>query len=95
LGGNWSASVTVKQDHRLVRRGPYTIVRHPIYTGLLLALLGTAVALGELRGLLGVVVAFAAWRAKSRMEEAFMRQEFGLEYATYQGEVKALVPFIY
>ena len=53
LGGNWSSAVTVKQGHTLVCRGPYTIVRHPIYTGILLALLGVALIVGEVRGLLG------------------------------------------
>lgn len=95
LGGNWSATVTVKQDHRLVRRGPYTIVRHPIYTGGLLALLGTALAVSEVRGFLGVALAFIGWRGKSRVEEAFMREQFGAEYARYQEQVKALIPFVY
>src|SRR5262249_41207275 len=50
LGGNWSATVTLKQDHELVRRGPYAVVRHPVYSGLLLGMLGTALTLGEVRG---------------------------------------------
>jgi len=83
LGGNWSSSVTVKQDHRLIRRGPYAIVRHPIYSGFLLGLLGTALALASI-----------GWRMKSRREEAFMTAEFGAEYTRYQREVKALSPFV-
>ena len=83
LGGNWSSSVTVKQDHRLIRRGPYAIVRHPIYSGFLLGLLGTALALASI-----------GWRMKSRREEAFMTAEFGAEYTRYQDEVKALIPFV-
>ena len=82
-GGNWSSSVTVKQDHRLIRRGPYAIVRHPIYSGFLLGLLGTALALASI-----------GWRMKSRREEAFMTAEFGAEYTRYQREVKALSPFV-
>ena len=62
LGGNWSSNVTLKEDHTLVRSGPYRIVRHPIYTGLLVALLGTAIALGELRCFLGVILAAIAWK---------------------------------
>ncbi|HTO72805.1 MAG TPA: isoprenylcysteine carboxylmethyltransferase family protein, partial [Gemmatimonadales bacterium] len=46
LGTMWSGRVTLKEDHALIRRGPYALVRHPIYTGLLLALLGTALARG-------------------------------------------------
>jgi len=94
LGGNWSSSVTVKQDHRLIRRGPYAIVRHPIYSGFLLGLLGTALALGELRGIVALALAGIGWHVKSRREEAFMTAEFGAEYTRYQREVKALIPFV-
>ncbi|HZW73344.1 MAG TPA: isoprenylcysteine carboxylmethyltransferase family protein, partial [Caldimonas sp.] len=63
LGANWSGIVTVKRDHTLVTTGPYAIVRHPIYTGLLLAFAGTALALGEVRGVLAVALAAASlWR---------------------------------
>jgi protein-S-isoprenylcysteine O-methyltransferase Ste14 len=95
LGGNWSASVTLKQDHTLVRSGPYSIVRHPIYTGLLLAMLGTAIAVGELRCFLGVGLAAIAWKLKSLTEEALMVQQFGDQYARYRMEVKALVPYLW
>ncbi len=95
LGGNWSASVTLKQDHTLVRSGPYSIVRHPIYTGLLVAMLGTAIAVGELRCFLGVALAAVAWKMKSLTEEALMVQQFGDQYARYRMEVKALVPYIW
>ena len=94
LGGNWSASVTVKRDHRLIREGPYTIVRHPIYSGFLLALLGTALALDELCGLIGLALAFTGWRMKSRLEENFMVAQFGADYVAYEREVKALIPFV-
>jgi protein-S-isoprenylcysteine O-methyltransferase Ste14 len=95
LGGNWSSNVTLKQDHTLVRSGPYRIVRHPIYTGLLVALLGTASVLGELRCFLGVILALIAWKFKSITEEAFMVQQFGDQYTRYRMEVKALVPYIW
>jgi protein-S-isoprenylcysteine O-methyltransferase Ste14 len=95
LGGNWSASVTLKQDHTLVRSGPYSIVRHPIYTGLLVAMLGTAIAVGELRCFLGVALATIAWKMKSLTEEALMVQQFGDQYARYRMEVKALVPYLW
>jgi protein-S-isoprenylcysteine O-methyltransferase len=95
LGGNWSSSVTLKQDHTLVRSGPYSIVRHPIYTGLLVALLGTAIALGELRCFLGVILAAIAWKIKSIGEEALMAQQFGDQYARYRLQVKGLVPYLW
>jgi protein-S-isoprenylcysteine O-methyltransferase Ste14 len=95
LGGNWSSSVTLKQNHTLVRSGPYRLVRHPIYTGLLTALLGTAIAVGELRCFLGLMLAAIAWKLKSVTEEAFMLQQFGEQYTRYRREVKALVPYLW
>jgi protein-S-isoprenylcysteine O-methyltransferase Ste14 len=95
LGGNWSSNVTLKQDHTLVRSGPYRIVRHPIYTGLLVALLGTAIVLGEVRCFLGVILAAIAWKIKSKSEEALMVEQFGDQYARYRQEVKGLVPYLW
>lgn len=95
LGRNWSATVTVKCDHTLVRGGPYTIVRHPIYSGLLFAALGTAIALGTAGGFLAPPLLAFAWRFKSRLEEEFMRREFGAEYTEYAGRVKALIPYLW
>jgi protein-S-isoprenylcysteine O-methyltransferase Ste14 len=95
LGRNWSAEITVKQDHQLIRTGPYAVVRHPIYSGFLFALLGTAIDAGVLRGFLALALAGAGWRLKSLVEERFMEQQFGAEYASYKRDVKALVPFIW
>jgi protein-S-isoprenylcysteine O-methyltransferase Ste14 len=95
LGGNWSSSVTLKEDHTLVQSGPYRIVRHPIYTGLLVALLGTAIALGELRCFLGVLLAAIAWKIKSMSEETLMVQQFGDQYTRYREQVKGLVPYLW
>ena len=95
LGRNWSSTVTVKEDHSLVRRGPYAIVRHPIYTGLLLGLLGTAVAFREVRVLIAAGMVFVTLSLKLRIEERFMTEEFGAEYKNYQQQVKALIPFVY
>ncbi|MGA3027075.1 MAG: isoprenylcysteine carboxylmethyltransferase family protein [Bryobacteraceae bacterium] len=95
LGGNWSSTVTLKKDHTLIRSGPYAVVRHPIYSGLALALLGTAVSYARVGALLGVVVAVLGWRLKSRIEEAFMEREFGAEYTEYKRRVKALIPLLW
>jgi protein-S-isoprenylcysteine O-methyltransferase Ste14 len=95
LGGNWSGMVTIKQGHTLVRRGPYAIVRHPIYSGFLLAMFGVALTLGELRGLFAVGVLFLALWLKSETEERFMLQQFGQDYRQYKEEVNALIPFLY
>jgi protein-S-isoprenylcysteine O-methyltransferase Ste14 len=93
IGTNWSGTVTVKQDHELVRTGPYRIVRHPIYTGLLAAFAGSAVARGELRGVWAILLCAVAFQIRVRLEERWMRQEFGAEYASYSAEVPALIPF--
>ena len=95
LGSNWSGSVVVKRDHRLVIAGPYCAARHPIYSGILLAMLGTALGSGELRCLIAVPVAFVGLWIKSRHEEGFMREQFGEDYVRYQARVKAIVPGVF
>jgi protein-S-isoprenylcysteine O-methyltransferase Ste14 len=92
LGRNWSGIVTVKEGHELIRTGPYALVRHPIYTGLITAVLGTAVISATVRAALGLAVIAVSLVLKSRIEERFMRETFG-EYARYRREVPALVPF--
>jgi protein-S-isoprenylcysteine O-methyltransferase Ste14 len=95
IGRNWSAIVTLKQDHELVTSGPYALVRHPIYTGLLSGFLGSAIALGQWRGLLAVAVVYLALLRKYRLEERWMRERFGIAYDAYRARVKALVPFLF
>ena len=94
LGRNWSGTVTIKQGHELVTSGPYSLVRHPIYTGLLLAFIGSAIGLGEWRGIVGIVIAAASFWIKLRIEENWLQQEFGETYAAYRQRVRALVPYI-
>ncbi len=94
LGTNWSQAVTVKEDHKLITRGPYTLVRHPIYTGLLLALFGTAVVFDQWRELVAVVIAFSVLWQKLKLEEKWMVAEFGDEYRLYSSRTAALIPFI-
>jgi protein-S-isoprenylcysteine O-methyltransferase Ste14 len=94
IGTNWSGTVTIKQGHELVTTGPYALVRHPIYTGLLLALAGSALARGEWRGALAVLIALLALWRKLRLEEHWMREQFGEAYRAYSRRVAALVPFI-
>ncbi len=92
LGGNWSSAVTVKVGHELVRTGPYRWVRHPIYTGLILALAGTAVVRSEVRGILSVVLAYVGFKIKSRIEERTMTETFGTEYEEYSRSTGAILP---
>jgi protein-S-isoprenylcysteine O-methyltransferase Ste14 len=93
LGRNWSGTVTVKQGHELIRSGPYGYVRHPIYTGLVSAVLGTALASGTVRAALGFLIITAAFLLKLRTEERFMRETFPAQYPAYCEQVPALVPF--
>jgi len=92
LGRNWSSVVQVKQDHELIQSGPYRWVRHPIYTGLLLAFLGTGIAIGEWRGPICVVIVAVSFWFKLRLEERWMRENFGAAYDQYMQRTKALIP---
>lgn len=95
LGNNWSARIVFKIDHQLVTRGPYAVVRHPIYSGLLLMVAGTAIAAGSPVSLLGMLlVMLGAW-VKLRYEETLMLRAFGESYRAYQGRVKGLIPFVW
>ncbi len=95
LGGNWSGTVTIKRGHTLVRTGPYAVVRNPIYTGILVAALGTAIALGHLRDLAATGALLALYLYKIRVEERFMTEQFGEQYLQYKSETKALIPFVW
>ena len=94
IGRNWSGTITIKEQHELIQGGHYRIVRHPIYTGLSLAYLGTAIVYGELRGLAGFALLLVGFGLKLRIEESFMLQQFGNAYLDYKRRVKALVPFV-
>ncbi|HZT88140.1 MAG TPA: isoprenylcysteine carboxylmethyltransferase family protein [Stellaceae bacterium] len=94
LGRNWSGIVVVKEGHTLVRSGPYRCVRHPIYSGMLLAIAGTALAVGEWRGLLAFAFALVAVLIRVNAEEALMRREFP-EYEAYRRGTAALVPLLF
>jgi protein-S-isoprenylcysteine O-methyltransferase Ste14 len=94
LGGNWSGTVTVKEQHELIRTGPYAYVRHPIYTGLISAALGTSIASGTVRAVLGLVIIAASLVRKLRTEEIFMSETFPGEYQRYRTQVPALIPFL-
>jgi protein-S-isoprenylcysteine O-methyltransferase Ste14 len=94
LGRNWSATVQLKQDHELITRGPYRLVRHPIYTGLLVLFLGNALMVGDWRGLLAVAIVFVSFWRKLRLEETWLTQHFGESYTLYQARTKALIPAV-
>ena len=94
LGRLWSSSVTKKADHRVVDTGPYAIVRHPIYTGIILACAATAAQLGTALAVAGVLVLWVGFWIKARLEERFLRGQLGEgAYDAYRQKVPMLVPF--
>jgi protein-S-isoprenylcysteine O-methyltransferase Ste14 len=95
LGRFWSGTITRKVGHRVVDTGPYELVRHPIYTGLIGAMIATGFALGTASALLGTaLIAFGFWQ-KARMEEGFLANELGADaYGRYRHRVPMLIPFL-
>jgi protein-S-isoprenylcysteine O-methyltransferase Ste14 len=92
LGRNWSGVITIKADHELVTTGPYGVVRHPIYSGLALAFIGTALAVGQWRGVLSVALALVCFIQRMYTEESWMRMQFGAAYDDYARRVRAFIP---
>ena len=97
LGRNWSGFVVIKEDHELIQCGPYNVVRHPLYTGLIVGLIGTNLALLPTgRGAARVLVWLIAFYIKARAEERILAQEFGEQYASYKQRVTAaLIPGLF
>jgi protein-S-isoprenylcysteine O-methyltransferase Ste14 len=95
LGANWSGRATVKAGHELIVSGPYAVARHPIYTGLLLAAAGTALAHGEWRCILGILLIALAFAIKIGQEEQLMLETFPQAYPQYRHRVKALIPGVF
>jgi protein-S-isoprenylcysteine O-methyltransferase Ste14 len=95
LGPLWSGAITRKEDHRVVDSGPYGMVRHPIYTGLLLAVLATAAIKGTILGFAAALIIVIGLWMKARLEEQWLREELGAEaYDAYRRRVPMLVPFL-
>ncbi|MGA8036023.1 MAG: isoprenylcysteine carboxylmethyltransferase family protein [Candidatus Acidiferrales bacterium] len=92
LGRNWSAEVQIKQDHQLIRTGPYNYIRHPIYTGVLLGLLGNTVAIGEVRGALAYVVIVIGFIRKAKKEEMFLAGQFGSAFKEHRRRTGFFLP---
>ena len=92
LGSNWSGTVTIKANHQLIRRGPYRFIRHPIYTGMLTALLTTAITQRLVSGVVGFAVVYFALYRKALREESFLSQEFGDAFAEHQRHTGMFLP---
>ena len=94
LGRNWSAEVTFKQDHELIESGPYALARHPIYTGLIVMALGTAINYGRAIGFALLLALCGGLWWKARQEEKIMSSHFPDAYADYKMRVRAVIPFV-
>ncbi len=92
LGTNWSGVVTLKEGHELIRTGPYRRIRHPIYTGMLLALFGTVIEIGRVAGLIAFAIAWASFTMKARREESFLAEEFGEQFDVHRKESGMFLP---
>jgi protein-S-isoprenylcysteine O-methyltransferase Ste14 len=95
LGQNWSARISIKENHELIQTGPYRVTRNPIYTGFLLAFVGCSMSLGQVRGYLGIPVFLTCLLIKISQEEKFMREAFGGKWLAYHTRVNCLIPMIY
>src|SRR5271165_6468925 len=95
LGAEWSRDVELKQGHKLVERGPYRLMRHPIYTGHLLMGLGTAIASGSLVAFAGLASFVGGFWIKLNQEERLLLRGFPDEYPAYKERVKALIPYLF
>jgi protein-S-isoprenylcysteine O-methyltransferase Ste14 len=95
LGRNWSGEVMVKVGHTLITSGPYRSVRHPIYSGMTLALLGTALATGAPYGFIALALILFGFLVRVRLEEALMRETFPGEYDDYSRHTARLIPGVY
>jgi protein-S-isoprenylcysteine O-methyltransferase Ste14 len=92
LGKYWSGRITLKVEHRVIQTGPYARIRHPIYSGLIVALVGTAISSGTLQAFLGFAFIFASFLRKLIVEENWLRSHFGTEYEVYRQRVGGLIP---
>lgn len=95
LGQYWSGEISIKAEHKLIRSGPYRVVRHPIYTALLAMYLGTAVVSGQMHALIGLVLALIAYLRKTWLEEANLVNAFGAGYIEYRDKTWALLPGVF
>jgi len=94
LGRDWSSHPTIKEEHSLVTSGPYTYVRHPIYTGMLLAILGSALS-GGLVWLFVFIIVLGVFLRRVQVEEVLMTKLFPDQYPEYKKHSKALIPFVW
>ena len=95
LGGNWSPTVALKENHEIIKRGPYAYVRHPMYSGLLLMALGTAIFFGHAFGFVLFLFFLIAFFTRAKGEEKLLSKHFPEEYPEYKKKTKMLIPFVW
>ena len=95
LGSNWSGTVTLKDNHELIRNGLYSRVRHPIYTGILLGVFGTGMIHSQLRDLLGFLLLYISFYFKARREESFLQHEFGDSFGEHRHRTGMFLPKLF
>jgi protein-S-isoprenylcysteine O-methyltransferase Ste14 len=93
IGRNWSGQVTIRKDHELIRTGPYAHIRHPIYTGLLLAVAGTAIQIGECRAVLALAIILVGFTLKAKREESLLETQFGPAFDDHRRHTGFFLPF--
>ena len=94
LGRFWSNAITHKEGHRVIDTGPYGLVRHPIYTGLIIGMIATGIAVGTVTAILGAILISFGMSWKAKMEETFLSAELGPDYDTYRHRVPMIIPFM-
>ena len=94
LGTYWSGRITLKVDHHVIQSGPYAFVRHPIYSGILLALFGTVISIGTAQSCIAIALMFVSFVLKLTLEERWLCAHLGTEYVEYRRRVKALIPCV-
>jgi protein-S-isoprenylcysteine O-methyltransferase Ste14 len=92
LGRNWSDKVVLKVDHELIRSGPYAYLRHPIYSGVLLGVAGTAIVVGEWRGVIAFCMLLVNYSIKARREEKILSVQFGEAFELHKRDAGFLLP---
>jgi protein-S-isoprenylcysteine O-methyltransferase Ste14 len=94
LGRFWSSAIAIMKDHQLVRSGPYRLIRHPLYTGMVGMFVGTAIVSGQYHALIGAALGVFAYWGKIRIEERALSEAFGAEYDEYKRHSSALIPWL-
>jgi len=92
LGQYWSGRITIKEGHQLIRTGPYARLRHPIYSGLILAVVGTAIEIDQWRAVASIGIVTLGFWIKGRREEGLLRQQFGAEFDEHRKHTGFLLP---